>query len=36
MNSNIINENKIAQKTVKTNTQVSFLHNINVLKHKKK
>ena len=36
MNCNIINQNKIAQKIVKTNTQVSFLHSINILKHKTK
>ena len=32
----ITNQNKIAQKISKTNTQVSFLHNINIPKHKTK
>ena len=35
-NSSITNQNKIAQRISKTNTQVSFLHNINILKHKTK
>ena len=32
----ITNQNKIAQRISKTNTQVSFLHNIKIPKHKTK
>ena len=35
-NPNIANQNKITQRISKTNTQISFLHNINIPKYKTK